>query len=286
MLSGRIAKRRPLTSTSFTPHVVSSIRSMVWRASWMSISSAARVSMRLWMLLDSHCVSPPAPGQGAEKETHPDHHAPQPRPPQLRAKYRYIPACAGETRPEPESPGSTSVHPRVCGGNKTPRSSTLHTTGTSPRVRGKLHRPAIPPTSLSVHPRVCGGNMMSFKTRMDSTGTSPRVRGKRLPQRQPASERRYIPACAGETVSITQPARSGKVHPRVCGGNDPMLTAQERAIGTSPRVRGKHPRSRAHHERARYIPACAGETSRPPPRASQGAVHPRVCGGNSIAING
>ena len=51
VLSGRIAKRRPLTSTSFTPHVSCSIRSMVCRASWISISSAARVSMRLWMWL-------------------------------------------------------------------------------------------------------------------------------------------------------------------------------------------------------------------------------------------
>ena len=41
VLSGRIAKRCPLTSTSSTPHVVSSSSSMVWRASWMSISSAA-----------------------------------------------------------------------------------------------------------------------------------------------------------------------------------------------------------------------------------------------------
>ena len=58
VLSGRIAKRCPLTSTSVTPHVVCSIRSMVCRVSWMSISSAARVWMSRWMLLDSHCVRP------------------------------------------------------------------------------------------------------------------------------------------------------------------------------------------------------------------------------------
>ncbi len=34
VLSGRIAKRLPSTSTSFTPQVSCSIRSMIWSASW------------------------------------------------------------------------------------------------------------------------------------------------------------------------------------------------------------------------------------------------------------
>ena len=67
VLSGRIAKRWPLTSTSFTPHVVCSIRSMVWRASWISNSSADRVSMRLWIWLAYHRVRPQLPAKMPRK---------------------------------------------------------------------------------------------------------------------------------------------------------------------------------------------------------------------------
>ena len=108
---------------------------------------------------------------------------------------------------------------------------------------------------------------------------------------------RYIPACA--TVTFTQneggagpPRVRGKlgseltqVHPRVCGGNAPGHP------GTSPRVRGKllpqqllvcHlgyiPETPACGGLcARYIPACAGETT----QVKIVGHHPRVCGGGT-----
>ena len=84
VLSGRIAKRRPLTSTSFTPHVVL----------FDPLDGLARLldlelerPPRLDEALDLVGIPPrqaPTPGQDAEKETHPDRHAPQPRSPQRR----------------------------------------------------------------------------------------------------------------------------------------------------------------------------------------------------------
>ena len=53
--------------------------------------------------------------------------------------------------------------------------------------------------------------------------------------------------------------------------------------GSSPRVRGTPPRRRftgAHH---RFIPACAGNASRPRWRSWTAAVHPRVCGERGLS---
>ena len=52
-------------------------------------------------------------------------------------------------------------------------------------------------------------------------GPSPRVRGKhRLPARR-LDQDRSIPACAGETDKPKPNGSPYRVHPRVCGGNEP-----------------------------------------------------------------
>ena len=81
VLSGRIAKRRPSTSTSFTPHVVL-LDPLDGLARLLDLELECRP--RLDEALDLVGIPPrqaPAPGQDAEKETHSDHPAPQPRPP-------------------------------------------------------------------------------------------------------------------------------------------------------------------------------------------------------------
>ena len=231
----------------------------------------------------------------------------------------YIPACAGETFSRLAVQEPQTVHPRVCGGNHSPQLTNPQLTGTSPRVRGKRHAvgfgdggsgyiPACagetakgigPKTAVGVHPRVCGGNCASFRATRGVPGTSPRVRGKPIRNgiRAPASG--YIPACAGETSrcprspsSGTSPRVRGKpqsqvpvrlcprVHPRVCGGNPQDQILVVHAPGTSPRVRGKLDASAESDDPVRYIPACAGETLRPPDVCHPAKVHPRVCGGN------
>jgi len=66
------------------------------------------------------------------------------------------------------------------------------------------------------------------------------VRGTRALERRFAKERRFIPACAGNTHF------------------SPRLTSPFN--GSSPRVRGTLPGPGAGQRRMRFIPACAGNT--------------------------
>ena len=89
-------------------------------------------------------------------------------------------------------------------------------------------------------------------------GSSPRVRGTQRspPHRQP--NRRFIPACAGNSSH-----------------GDHWLAI---AGGSSPRVRGTHHQRNDIEVACRFIPACAGNSSCAETRAPTTSVHPRVCG--------
>ena len=173
--------------------------------------------------------------------------------------------------------------------------------GPSPRVRGKppssggcraafrsipacagetacLSTPAL---SRPVHPRVCGGNPVDARPREPVGGPSPRVRGKHAESFCRRTDRRSIPACAGETPVRSPSGHHRRVHPRVCGGNTTMRAGQHRIKGPSPRVRGKPPQSRQESLTTGSIPACAGETPHRRQRQRPTRVHPRVCGGNN-----
>ena len=65
-----------------------------------------------------------------------------------RGMWRLIPACAGKTLPPRPPYERPWAHPRVCGENADLNNPQTFTTGSSPRVRGKLEWPcttALPP---------------------------------------------------------------------------------------------------------------------------------------------
>ena len=152
------------------------------------------------------------------------------------------------------------VHPRACGEHFRVRSGTARHTGSSPRVRGtprprgrrsRVYRfiPARAGNTLershrnhagAVHPRACGEHRQNITAYSMSTGSSPRVRGTRYDAMDVRSARRFIPARAGNTVSVS-----------------PILLAK---YGSSPRVRGTHAGGDDVHLAARFIPARAGNT--------------------------
>ena len=156
--------------------------------------------------------------------------------------------------------------------------------GLSPRVRGnrdvEQHRraaagsipacagePILPMPLLDqpkVYPRVCGGTHTTDAPPGPTEGLSPRLRGNpyyRCPswtnrRSIPASAgepilpstlrflQRSIPACAGEPSKTPVHMGSPSVYPRVCGGTT-MHQAQSLArTGLSPRVRGDHSQGR------------------------------------------
>ena len=211
---------------------------------------------------------------------------------------RFIPACAGNTEmPAPDMPDA-AVHPRVCGEHGMARLLPLFGRGSSPRVRG-THRRArlcnrpmrfIPACAgntivwwafidvLSVHPRVCGEHALLQQRRLTLIGSSPRVRGTLAGATQNDSTRRFIPACAGNTLHAVNQHVAGTVHPRVCGEHTIRLSMIGRKVGSSPRVRGTRFQTQLVVKVKRFIPACAGNTEDATSESTCDSVHPRVCG--------
>ena len=194
------------------------------------------------------------------------------------------------------------VHPRVCGEQLELCNCKITSGGSSPRVRGTvtgLHAvilrsrfiPACAGNSLgyaclsvahAVHPRVCGEQGSWLQGRGIKPGSSPRVRGTVHLCRQYGPIKRFIPACAGNRFSIVLNVVSTAVHPRVCGEQVPGPLESRPHAGSSPRVRGTA-RARCRPPRPRrFIPACAGNSGDRylVPRGT--AVHPRVCGEQTV----
>ena len=139
-----------------------------------------------------------------------------------------------------------------------------------PRYRGQ-----------EVYPRVCGGTLALLAHQHGLKGLSPRVRGNPPTSGALPSNRRSIPACAGEPQSPCAALLYPTVYPRVCGGTAFTPNGAVPNIGLSPRVRGNQPLALPRHSALRSIPACAGEPYAGPPTGTGPPVYPRVCGGTA-----
>ena len=204
------------------------------------------------------------------------------------------PSCLAASRPD--SPD----HPRACGANSFTPAFNWPSTGSSPRMRGKLicrfcrrcrmriipahagqtTRTTSCPARYPDHPRACGANLGKIGSLFGSFGSSPRMRGKRRPRPCPRTPVRIIPAHAGQTSGSRWGLDGNADHPRACGANAPVHVAARDPAGSSPRMRGKPVRSRRLRARRRIIPAHAGQTNSVPAKRSSHADHPRACGAN------
>ena len=157
---------------------------------------------------------------------------------------RFIPACAGNTLPQSGTLQCPPVHPRVCGEHLCRTCPRSINRGSSPRVRGtplKWHDdnqnirfipacagntpPRLPETPAApVHPRVCGEHDLVCFIQFLDCGSSPRVRGTPLSPDPGAGQRRFIPACAGNTIKIQRGVGQLTVHPRVCGEHSKFIS--------------------------------------------------------------
>ena len=175
-----------------------------------------------------------------------------------------------------------TVHPRVCGEQSDcPKNRHGHL-GSSPRVRGTVAfsvaenggRRFIPAcagnsrrhfrswSDAAVHPRVCGEQVRIAIDCTASNGSSPRVRGTGNLLGANDLAGRFIPACAGNSI-----------HSVLFVGYIP---------GSSPRVRGTANQRACCVCKDRFIPACAGNSRSAPVSPVIAAVHPRVCGEQSV----
>ena len=94
------------------------------------------------------------------------------------------------------------------------------------------------------------------------------------------SQRRFIPARAGNTGTRRSRPAWVPVHPRAGGEHSPRARRTRSGAGSSPRGRGTLCCGRGGKKHVRFIPARAGNTARPSPRNRRPPVHPRA-GGNT-----
>ena len=211
---------------------------------------------------------------------------------------RFIPACAGNRTVAVTAACIPPVHPRVCGEQLVEGGEQFKADGSSPRVRGTDSAgtvvnsqtrfiPACAGNSgniiemragTSVHPRVCGKQRWPRPTPCRSPGSSPRVRGTEIVLCSPLVQRRFIPACAGNSLPHADVLLRRPVHPRVCGEQTRPLLDVFQPLGSSPRVRGTGQVDRLSFLRRRFIPACAGNSDCSISFPEGVPVHPRVCG--------
>ena len=219
-------------------------------------------------------------GDYLENGTSPRMRGKPPTPPRPGAGRWNIPAYAGKTFSANPVKFCRREHPRVCGENTTPSTGMRCSSGTSPRMRGKLssmmlgtcRKRNIPAYAgktqqafsgvigQTEHPRVCGENEIMPASSGFEEGTSPRMRGKLGVARPHLWSRRNIPAYAGKTCHSKSTSVLLSEHPRVCGENDGFALPMRHTAGTSPRMRGKRTPQKLVCTGTRNIPAYAGKT--------------------------
>ena len=173
-----------------------------------------------------------------------------------------------------------AVHPRMCGEHGLTRLRDKLSRGSSPHVRGtpavlkpKLaYRRFIPACAgntntflqkirrFAVHPRMCGEHSSFTGFFVNVAGSSPHVRGTPRDACWVGDERRFIPACAGNTPLIPKPPILSPVHPRMCGEHRAEIMVFWTTVGSSPHVRGTLKIASNNVLNVRFIPACAGNT--------------------------
>ena len=147
------------------------------------------------------------------------------------------PAYAGKSGANRLQAGNAQDHPRVCGEKSAVSGCCAATSGSPPRMRGKVTAsvgiavaPGITPAYAGKsnallreagriwdHPRVCGEKLGLCLLCIRCLGSPPRMRGKAVATRKEAESIRITPAYAGKSGANRLQAGNAQDHPRVCG---------------------------------------------------------------------
>ena len=122
------------------------------------------------------------------------------------------------------------------------------------------------------------GSNFRFSRKVNGRSLSPLARGtlRNVPKRLAIG--RFIPACAGNSTSWLMPLPTGSVHPRLRGELCTASRIGGAPAGSSPLARGTRVSRTGFSRRRRFIPACAGNSTRVGTTGTDGAVHPRLRG--------
>ena len=109
-------------------------------------------------------------------------------------------------------------------------------------------------------------------------GSSPHARGTQIAQSEDVGTAGIIPACAGNTMTITCRAPASRDHPRMRGEHKTLTDIDQRLLGSSPHARGTLPCRIEAGRISGIIPACAGNTSWNSCWTCRAGDHPRMRG--------
>ncbi len=188
-----------------------------------------------------------------------------------------------------------TVHPRRRGERVSRREKIADCDGSSPQARGTRDRNRnnfggdrfIPAGAgnagrceqlmqgMAVHPRRRGERIRGEGLGSQEDGSSPQARGTLIGETYIASQRRFIPAGAGNACQISFRMKNSTVHPRRRGERILVMFLKNGGFGSSPQARGTRYGSRIAGARTRFIPAGAGNASEGRRESRRGTVHPR-----------
>ena len=169
------------------------------------------------------------------------------------------PAYAGKSRLCFRGLTRARDHPRVCGEKSPNMPRNLRTTGSPPRMRGKVEYSRLLLRSFRItpayagkspfighmqhrgrdHPRVCGEKAARSVQSAFLQGSPPRMRGKVLGAGKGCDDVGITPAYAGKSLFLTRRGFSKWDHPRVCGEKHLFIIPWYLCLGSPPRMRGK-----------------------------------------------
>ena len=203
-------------------------------------------------------------------------------------KNRFIPAGAGNTPWRNHASALCAVHPRrrfgsspQARGTRAYESVCVEGERFIPAGAGNTSRPPADRRGFSVHPRRRGehadryrrrpvslgsspqarGTRRSLRCKKFGAGSSPQARGTRIRRYRAAQIRRFIPAGAGNTLTVPVNARQIPVHPRRRGEHTAIGSQRPCSSGSSPQARGTHMIAAGVVGYFRFIPAGAGNTA-------------------------
>ena len=147
-----------------------------------------------------------------------------------------------------------------------------------PGCAGNTSSAFVQDLPTAVHPSVRGEHANKENLPDNGAGSSPRARGTLCGRPPPHLMRRFIPACAGNTLWSAAAAFNATVHPRVRGEHRQEAPGARSIGGSSPRARGTRDQGNRGMGARRFIPACAGNTRSGAAHVGHAPVHPRVRG--------
>src|SRR6218665_1833672 len=127
-----------------------------------------------------------------------------------------------------------------------------------------------------------GADLQDLKTSLRDGGSPPHVRGGCSVAGRKNASTGFTPACAGRMTSDSAYAALYRVHPRMCGADEPTARISVFTEGSPPHVRGGWRMHATLFLGFRFTPACAGRIFSYLHRNFRGRVHPRMCGADQF----